>query len=77
MVIYIPLAGLIDIDKETARLQKRLDKVIKDLDNTQKTLKNPNFIDRAPETVVEQKRSRSEALESEKEKLTANLQMLG
>ena len=76
IVIYIPLAGLIDIDKETARLQKRLDKVIADLDNTQNTLKNPNFIDRAPDAVVEQKKSRSESLASEKEKLTANLRML-
>ena len=77
IVIYIPLAGLIDVEKEKARLQKRLDKVIKDLDSTRKTLNNPKFIDRAPESVVEQKRSRFEALESEKEKLTANLQMLG
>ena len=76
IVIYIPLAGLIDIEKETARLQKRLDKVIADFDNTQKTLKNPNFIDRAPDAVVEQKKSRSESLASEKEKLTANLRML-
>ena len=57
IVIYIPLAGLIDVEKEKARLQKRLDKVIKDLDSTQKTLNNPKFIDRAPESVVEQKRS--------------------
>ncbi|MDE0186307.1 MAG: valine--tRNA ligase [Candidatus Poribacteria bacterium] len=76
IVIYIPLAGIIDIEKEKARLQKRIDKVIKDLDSTQKTLNNPNFIERAPEAVVEQRRARFEALESEKEKLDANLQML-
>ena len=76
IVIYIPLAGLIDIEKEKARLQKRMDKVIKDLDSTRKTLNNPNFTVRAPEAVVQQKRSRFEALESEREKLTANLRML-
>ena len=76
-MIYIPLVGLIDIKKEKARLQKRLDKVIKDLDSTQKTLNNPSFIERAPEAVVEQKRSRFGALASEKEKLTTNLEILG
>lgn len=76
IVIYIPLAGIIDIEKEKARLQKRIDKVIKDLGSTQKTLNNPNFIERAPEAVVEQRRSRFKALESEKKKLAANLQML-
>ena len=77
IVIYIPLEGLIDIKKEKTRLHKRLDKVIKDLDSTQKTLNNPSFIERAPEAVVEQKRSRFGALESEKEKLTTNLELLG
>jgi valyl-tRNA synthetase len=76
IVIYIPLVGLIDIKKEKARLQKRLDKVIKDLDSTQKTLNNPAFIERAPKAVVEQKHARLAELESEKEKLEANLEML-
>ena len=77
IVIYIPLAGIIDIEKEKDRLQKRLDKVLKELTGTQKTLDNPNFIDRAPEAVVEQKRGRLAVLESEQEKLVANLEMLG
>ena len=76
LVIYIPLAGIIDVEKETARLQKRLDKVIGDLVGTQKTLDNPNFANRAPAEVVEQKRARLVELESEKEKLAANLEML-
>ncbi|CAI8035725.1 Valine--tRNA ligase [Geodia barretti] len=76
-VIYIPLAGIIDIEKEKDRLQKRLDKVLKELTGTQKTLDNPKFVDRAPEAVVEQKRTRLAVLESEQEKLVANLEMLG
>jgi valyl-tRNA synthetase len=77
IVIYIPLAGIIDIEKEKDRLQKRLDKVLKELTGTQKTLDNPKFVDRAPEAVVEQKRTRLAVLESEQEKLVANLEMLG
>ncbi len=75
-VIYIPLAEIIDIEAEKARLRKRLDKVIKDLTGTQKTLNNPAFIERAPKAVVEQKHARLAELESEKEKLEANLEML-
>ena len=77
VVIYIPLAGIIDIEKEKDRLQKRLDKVLKELTGAQKTLGNPNFVNRAPEAVVEQKRTRLATLESEQEKLTTNLEMLG
>ena len=77
IVIYIPLAGIIDIEKEKDRLQKRLDKVLKELTGTQKTLDNPNFVNRAPEAVVEQKRARLATLESEQEKLVTNLEMLG
>ena len=77
IVIYIPLAGIIDIEKEKDRLQKRLDKVAKELTGTQKTLDNPNFVNRAPEAVVDQKRARLAVLESEQEKLVTNLEMLG
>lgn len=76
LVIYIPLAGIIDVEKEKVRLQKRLDKVTQDLVGTQKTLDNPNFANRAPAEVVEQKRARLAELESEKEKLAANIEML-
>ena len=75
--IYIPLAGIIDIEKEKDRLQKRLDKVLKELTGTQKTLDNPKFLDRAPEAVVEQKRARLAVLESEQQKLVTNIEMLG
>ncbi|MCZ6678475.1 MAG: valine--tRNA ligase [Candidatus Poribacteria bacterium] len=77
LLIYIPLAGVIDIEKEKSRLQRRLDKVMKDFAGTQKTLDNPRFLDRAPEAVVEQKRTRLEELDSEKEKLEATMRMLG
>ena len=76
LTIYVPLAGLIDIDAERKRLQKRLGKLTADLAATQKTLDNPKFIERAPETVVIQKQDLLERFESEKEKLESNLNML-
>ena len=76
LVIYIPLAGVIDIEAEKSRLQKRLEKVISDMVNTQKHLDNPKFVQRAPESVVAQKADLLNRLKSEKEKLDTNLEML-
>ena len=76
VTIYVPLAGLIDIDAERNRLQKRLVKLTADLTSTQKTLDNPKFIERAPKAVVMQKQELLETFESEKEKLESNLNML-
>ena len=76
LVIYIPLAGVIDIEAEKSRLQKRLDKVISEIMNTQKHLDNRKFVQRAPESVVAQKSDLLTRLKSEKEKLDTNLDML-
>ena len=76
LIIYVPLAGVIDIDAERNRLQKRLSKLTADLAATQKTLDNPKFIERAPKAVVMQKQDLLNRFESEKEKLESNLNML-
>lgn len=54
MKVLIPLAGLIDKDAETARLNKEIDKVQKNLQGLEGRLANPNFTDRAPAKVVDQ-----------------------
>ena len=76
LAIYIPLADIIDLDAEHARLSKRHQQVVKDVDAAQKTLDNPNFIQRAPEKVVAQKRELRERLMAEQEKLARSLAML-
>ena len=76
LTIYVPLAGVIDIDAERNRLQKRLTKLTADLVATQKTLDNPKFVERAPKAVVTQKQDLLSRFESEKEKLESNLNML-
>ena len=76
LAIYIPLADIIDLDAEHARLSKRHQQVVKDVTAAQKTLENPNFIQRAPEKVVAQKRELRERLLAEQEKLARSLAML-
>ena len=76
LAIYIPLANVIDLDTERERLSKRHQQAVKDVTAAQKTLDNPNFIQRAPEKVVAQKRAQLERLLIEQEKLARSIAML-
>ena len=76
LAIYIPLADVIDLEAEQARLSKRHQQATKDVGSAQKTLDNPNFVERAPENVVAQKRAQLERLLIEQEKLARSLAML-
>ncbi|MBN1635349.1 MAG: valine--tRNA ligase [Deltaproteobacteria bacterium] len=59
--IYVPLEGVIDIDKELERLNKQIEKVNKELEAKQKKLINKNFIEKAKkEIVAEQMRIRND-----------------
>ena len=66
--IYLPLAGLIDVDKEIARLGKELDKLKKFAASTAGKLANERFVSKAPAAVVESEREKLSAAE---EKITA------
>ena len=76
LAIYIPLADVIDLDAEHARLSKRHQQAMKNVAAAQKTLDNPNFVERAPENVVAQKRAQLERLLTEQDKLARSLAML-
>ena len=76
LAIYVPLADVIDLDAEHARLSKRHQQATKDVAAAEKTLDNPNFLDRAPPQVVAQKRELLERLLTEQEKLARSLEML-
>ncbi|MEO0573852.1 MAG: valine--tRNA ligase [Pseudomonadota bacterium] len=60
MKICVPMAGLIDIDKEIDRLSKQLSKSETDLARTEGKLGNPSFVERAPEAVVATEKQRAE-----------------
>lgn len=56
--IYIPLEGLIDIDKEKQRLEKEIGNFKGRLKAVQGKLQNPNFVKRAPKNIVEHERKK-------------------
>ena len=76
ITVYIPLSSVVDNKKVTERLQKRVVMATSDLQNVEETLANKNFVERAPKEVIDQKYERKDKLESEKEKILANLHML-
>lgn len=76
LVLYIPLAGIIDLDAERVRLNKRHQQAVKNVAAAQKTLENPNFLQRAPEQVVAQKREHLQRLLAEEAKLARSLSVL-
>ena len=72
----IPLAGLIDIAEEKARLQKTMDKLSKEINGLKGRLNNPAFAASAPEEVVDEAKANLEAREDEAAKLQAALKRL-
>ena len=60
--IFVPLRGLIDIEKEVARLNKELRTVEADLQRIHGKLNNQGFLAKAPADVVEKEKAKKEEL---------------
>ncbi len=74
--LILPIADLIDLDKERERLQKQISKLEDDIRKTDDKLNNQQFVDRAPPEILEEFRTRkAEALEVI-QKLSTALQQL-
>ena len=56
--VYLPLKGLIDVEKELARLQKELDGAEKEAKRAAGKLGNQNFLSKAPAEVVEKEKNK-------------------
>ena len=50
---FLPLADLINLDEERARLEKELEKFDKEVERVQKKLSNQGFVAKAPAAVIE------------------------
>ncbi|PIR92102.1 valine--tRNA ligase [Candidatus Falkowbacteria bacterium CG10_big_fil_rev_8_21_14_0_10_44_15] len=67
--IYIPLAGLIDVAKERARLEKRAQELNQLIKNLEVKLDNEEFVKRAPKEIVEAEIRKLENYRAEHKKL--------
>ena len=75
--VYLPLAELVDIEKEKARLQKDLGKKQGELKGLEGKLSNPSFVAKAPEAVVAAERERAEKLAELIKKIEEQLAAMG
>ena len=74
--IYLPLKGLIDVEKETARLSKELDGLTKEIARTEGKLANEKFVTKAPVAVVAKEREKLQDYEEKKRVVEERLRYL-
>ncbi|MFI2811568.1 MULTISPECIES: valine--tRNA ligase [unclassified Microbulbifer] len=72
--LLVPMAGLIDVQAESARLQKEIDKLAKELQRVEGKLNNPKFVDKAPAAVVEKERGKMEEMQGARQRLEQQLE---
>ncbi|WP_375689706.1 valine--tRNA ligase [Pseudooceanicola sp. LIPI14-2-Ac024] len=72
----IPLEGVIDVAEEQARLEKTLQKLGKEIGGLEGRLKNPKFVESAPEDVVEEAKGNLAARQDEAAQIEAALKRL-
>ena len=74
--VYLPLAGLIDVEKENARLNKELAAIDKELSRVEGKLGNAGFLAKAPEAVIEKEKAKAEELNGKKAAINERLEYL-
>ncbi len=74
--IFVPLEGVIDIEKEKKRLEKKYGVLLAEREAAEKRLKNKNFISKAPEDVIKKTRIRKDFLKIELRSLKKNMSAL-
>jgi len=74
--LFVPLEGLIDLDKERKRIKKEIDRLEGFLKSIKGKLNNDGFVNNAPENVVQKERDKKEDTETNLEKLREILEEL-
>ena len=74
--VFVPLAGLVDLDEEIRRLSREIGKVAGELSGVERKLENPSFRARAPEAIVAEQEEKAAGLASKKATLERSLRTL-
>ena len=74
--ILIPMEDLIDFEAEILRLQAEKSRLIKEVDRVNKKLSNKNFVDKAPQKIVDEERAKGEKYEEMLEKVIDRLKSM-
>lgn len=74
--LYLPLAGLIDISQEIARLSKELEHLNKEVERIEKKLANEGFVAKAPAKVIEEEKAKMADYADKRDKVLARIDEL-
>jgi valyl-tRNA synthetase len=74
--IRVDLAGVLDVPKEKARIEKRLKEISVQVSQTEQKLANPEFVAKVPSEVLEKTRAKHQEFLAEQQKLSAELRRL-
>ncbi len=74
--IFVPLAGLVDIEEEKKRLSKELKKIEADAEKSRRKLTNPQFLEKAAPAVVEKEKDKLAGFDEKIAKLRRQLDSL-
>jgi valyl-tRNA synthetase len=71
--VFVPLAGMIDLEQERERLRGEIEEKEGFLESVEQKLNNPQFVNKAPDEVVDRERQKKEDASAELERLRENL----
>ena len=74
--LILPIADIIDLDQERARLKKEIEKLENDIKKIDQKLENKQFIENAPEEIIEEQKSRKSNAQTVRDKLSLALKQL-
>ncbi|WP_416151379.1 valine--tRNA ligase [Salipaludibacillus sp. HK11] len=74
--LYMPLAGLLDLDAEIKRLQSELKRLDGEVTRVQKKLSNEGFVKKAPEKVIDEERAKEKNYLEQQEKVRVRIEEL-
>jgi valyl-tRNA synthetase len=71
--LFVPLEGVIDLERERARLRAEIGRLETQAAGTSRKLENEAFVSKAPAEVVQRERDRLDQLEEQRSKLREKL----
>ncbi len=74
--IFVPLTGVVDLEAEIQRLEKKLQKVEKDMIVINKKLNNSDFIQKAPVNIIQKEKDKIKELTDIRDRIQKNLKAL-
>ncbi len=74
--IILPIADIIDLDKERARLRKEIEKLQQEIKKVDTKLENKQFVDNAPPEIIEEHKTRKTEFTGTLDKLSLALKQL-